>query len=175
MLVTRAATPSLRFDPSFVAQRERDVERDFRQVFPFLHLHSVVLEIGAGDCALSRRLAGDAERVYALDVCEDSMGRLGGPPNLVRRAHDGVRIPVPADTIDVAFSRHVVISQLPGICRALRDGGVYVTTSPGPAAELRAAFMDAGFSGVRFHVGGVRVPFALARALDDRFRITAVK
>jgi len=175
MLVTRSAAAPLRFDAQFIAQRDRDVEREFRQVFPFLHLHSVVLEIGAGDCALSRRLAGDAERVYALDVCEDSMGRLGGPPNLVRRAHDGVRIPLPADSVDVAFSRHVVISQLPGICHALKDGGVYLTTSPGPAAELRAAFMDAGFSAVRFHVGGLRVPFALARALDDRFRIVAVK
>ena len=173
MLVAR--TNSLRFDPRFVAQRDRDVEREFRQVYPFLDLHTVVLEVGAGDCALSRRLAGDAERVYALDVSEDAMGRLGGPPNLVRVAHDGVRIPVPADTVDVAFSRHVVISQLPGICRALRDGGVYLTTAPGPAAELRAAFMDAGFSAGRFHVGSMRIPFALARALDDRFRIVALK
>jgi hypothetical protein len=174
MLVTRTAT-SLRFDPRAIAQRDRDVERDFRQVFPFIDLRSVVMEIGAGDCALSRRLAGDAERVYALDVSEDAMGRLGGPPNLVRVAHDGVRIPVPADTVDVAFSRHLVISQLPGICHALCDGGVYLTTSPGPAAELRAAFMDAGFSAVRFHVGSVRIPYALARALDDRFRIVALK
>jgi hypothetical protein len=174
MLVTKTAD-SLRFDPRHIAQRDRDVERDFRHVFPFIDLHSVVMEIGAGDCALSRRLAGDAERVYALDVSEDAMGRLGGPPNLVRIAHDGVRIPVPADTVDVAFSRQLVISQLPGVCHALRDGGVYLTTSPGPAAELRAAFMDAGFSAVRFHVGGLRIPYALARALDDRFRITAVK
>jgi hypothetical protein len=174
MLVTRAAD-ALRFDPRRIAQRDRDVEREFRQVFPFIDLHSVVLEIGAGDCALSRRLAGDAERVYALDVSEDDMGRLGGPPNLVRIAHDGVRIPLCADSVDVAFSRHVVISQLPGICRALRDGGVYLTHAPGPAAELRAAFMDAGFSAVRFHVGTLRVPYALARALDDRFRIVAVK
>ena len=172
MLVT---TNSLRFDPRAVARRERDVEREFRQLYPFIDLHSVVLEIGADDCALARRLAGDAERVYALDVSEDAMGRLGGPPNLVRIAHDGVRIPVAADSVDVAFSRHLVISQLPGICHALRDGGVYLTTSPGPAAELRAAFMDAGFSAVRFHVGSLRVPFALARALDDRFRIVAVK
>jgi hypothetical protein len=174
MLVARTAG-QFRFDPRASAQRDRDVERDFRQVYPFIDLHSVVMEVGAGDCALARRLAGDAERVYALDVSEDAMGRLGGPPNLVRIAHDGVRIPVPADTVDVAFSRHLVISQLAGICHALRDGGVYLTASPGPAAELRSAFMDAGFSAVRFHVGGLRIPYALARALGDRFRIVAVK
>jgi hypothetical protein len=174
MLVTRTDN-ALRFDPRLIAQGDRDVQREFRLVYPFLNLHSVVLEIGAGDCALSRRLAGDAERVYALDVSEDVMGRLGGPSNLVRIAHDGVRIPVPKATVDVAFSRGLVLSQLPGICHALRDGGIYITCSRGPAAELRAALMDAGFSGVRFYVGGLRIPYMLARALDDSFRITAIK
>jgi hypothetical protein len=135
----------------------------------------VFLEIGAGDCALARRMAGDVERAYALDVSEDAMGRLGGPPNLIRIAHDGVRIPVPAASVDLAFGRQLVISQLAGICHALRDGGVYLTRSLGPAAELRAAFMHAGFSAVRFYVGSLRIPYALALALDDRFRIAAVK
>jgi hypothetical protein len=171
----RAVPAALRFDPRFIAQRDRDVEREARQLLPLLDLHSVFMEIGAGDCALSRRLAGDLERAYALDVSEDEMGRLGGPPNLVRIAHDGVRIPVAGASVDLAFSRQLVISQLPGICRALKDGGIYLATSRGPAAELRAAFMDAGFSAVRFHVGSLRIPYALALALDDVFRVTAVK
>jgi hypothetical protein len=103
------------------------------------------------------------------------MGRLGGPPNLVRVVHDGVRIPVPEGAVDVAFSRTLVISQLPGICRALKDGGVYYGHSHGPAAELRALFLDAGFSAVRFYVSGLRVPYPLARVLDDPFRIAAIK
>jgi hypothetical protein len=103
------------------------------------------------------------------------MGRLGGPPNLVRMVHDGVRIPLPEASVDVAFSRSLIISQLPGVCHALKDGGVYFTTSKGPAAELRQAFYDAGFSSLRFYVGNVRLPFLLARALDDQFRLAAVK
>ena len=168
-------TASLRFNEAQFAQRERDAEREFRSLRSVLDLTSVFLEIGAGDGVLARRVAGYADRVYALDVTDELMGRLGGPPNLVRMMHDGVRIPLPEAELDVAFSRSLVISQLPGICRALKDGGVFVTSSKGPAAELREAFLDAGFSSVRFYVGAVRVPYVLACILGDVFRIAAIK
>ena len=166
---------SLRFSEAQYAQRERDAERELKALRAVLDLHKVFLEIGAGDCALARRVAGYVDRVYALDVSDDMMGRLGGPPNLVRMMHDGVRIPLPEAEVDVAFSRHLTLSQLPGICHALKDGGVYLTASKGPAAELREVFFDAGFSRIRFYVGGLRVPYLLARVLDDTFRIEAVK
>ena len=166
---------ALRFSEAQFAQRERDAERELKGLRAALDLHKVFLEIGAGDCALSRRVAGYAERVYALDISDDLMGRLGGPPNLVRMMHDGVRIPLPEGEVDVAFSRQLTLSQLPGICRALKDGGVYLTSSKGPASELRAVFLDAGFSKLRFYVGAVRVPYLLACVLDDTFRIEAIK
>ena len=166
---------ALRFSEAQYAQRERDAERELRALRPVLDLTSVFLEIGAGDCALARRVAGYVDRVYALDVSDDMMGRLGGPPNLVRMMHDGVRIPLPEGEVDVVFSRHLTISQLPGICHALKDGGVYITASKGPAVELREVYFDAGFSRIRFYVGGLRVPYLLARVLDDTFRIEAVK
>lgn len=171
MLVDHA----LRFNEAHFAKRERDAERELKGLRSALDLHKVFLEVGAGDCALARRVAGYAERVYALDISDDLMGRLGGPPNLVRMMHDGVRIPLPQAEVDVAFSRSLTISQLPGICHALKDGGVYLTSSKGPAAELREVFYDAGFSRLRFYVGGVRVPYLLACVLDDTFRIEAIK
>ena len=174
MLVGRAAG-RFRIDAAAIDRRRQDAERELRSLRRHLALTSVLLEIGAGDCALARRAAGEVERVYALDVSEDAMGRLSGPPNLVRVVHDGVRIPVPGESVDVAFSRRLVISQLPGVLRALRDGGVYLTRSKGPAAELRAVFLDAGFSAVRFYVGPLRIPYALALFLDDPFRIAAVR
>ena len=101
MLVT---AERLRFSAEQHARRERDAERELRSLRRALDLHSVFLEIGAGDCALARRAAGYVERVYALDVSEDAMGRLGGPPNLVRVVHDGVRIPYPlARVLDDPF------------------------------------------------------------------------
>ena len=174
MLVS-SSPAALRFSAERHARRERDAERELRALKPAFDLHGVFLEIGAGDCTLARRAAGYVERVYAVDVSEDTMGRLGGPPNLVRVVHDGVRIPLPVGVVDVAFSRQLVISQLPGICHALTDGGVYYTTSPGPAAELRRAFFDAGFSALRFYVNGIRIPYPLARVLDDPFRLAAIK
>ena len=174
MLVS-SSPAALRFSADQHARRERDAERELRQLQPWLDLHGVFLEIGAGDCTLARRTAGYVERVYAVDVSEDTMGRLGGPPNLVRVVHDGVRIPLPSAVVDVAFSRQLVISQLPGICHALKDGGRYLTSSKGPAAELRAALFDAGFSALRFYVNGIRVPYLLARCLGDNFRLAAIK
>jgi hypothetical protein len=174
MLVS-SSPAALRFSAEQYARRERDAERELRQLRPDFDLGSVFLEIGASDCALARRAAGFVERVYAVDICEDTMGRLGGPPNLVRLVHDGVRIPLPCASVDVAFNRQLVISQLTGVCHALKDGGRYITFSKGPAAELRGAFFDAGFSALRFYVNGIRVPYLLARLLDDPFRLVALK
>jgi hypothetical protein len=174
MLVSPAPA-ALSFSAARHARRERDAERELRQLRSALDLHSVFLEIGAGDCTLARRAAGYVERAYAVDISEDIMGRLGGPPNLVRVVHDGVRIPLPEASIDVAFSRQLVISQLPGVCHALKDGGVYYTSSKGPASELREVFLDAGFSALRFYVNGLRIPYLLARLLGDPFRLAAIK
>ena len=174
MLVSSSPV-ALRFSAERFARRERDAERELKSLRSVFDLSSVFLEIGAGDCALARRAAGFVERVYAIDICEDTMGRLGGPPNLHRVVHDGVRIPLPYATVDVAFSRQLVISQLGGICHSLKDGGRFITTSKGPASELRKALFDAGFSAVRFYVNGIRVPYYLALFLDDPFRLVAIK
>ena len=165
----------IRIDASHIERRRRDVARQIAYLRPHLGLESVVLDVGCGDCALARRLAGEVERVYALEVSEDLMGRLGGPPNLVRMVYDGVRIPVPEASVDLVHSGRLVLSQLGGVCRAMKDGGVFLTTARGPAEEIRAALLDAGFSAVRFYVGRVRVPYLLARLLDDAFRVAAVK
>ena len=165
----------LRLDAEHIERRQRDVARQLAFLKPRLALEAVFMEIGCGDGALARKVAGEVERVYALEVSEDLMGRLGGPPNLVRIVHDGARIPVAEASVDVAYSRRLVISQLSGICRALKDGGVYWTSSDGPAAELRAVCCEAGFSRVDFYVAGLRLPYWLARLLDDPFRLAAVK
>ena len=175
MLVNHTTAGRLRFDAEAFARANRDAEREWRALRPHLDLQCIFLEIGAGDCTLARRVAGDVERVYAVDVSEDAMGRLGGPPNLVRVVHDGVRIPLPYATVDVAFSRQLVLSQLGGICHSLKDGGRFITSSKGPASELRKALFDAGFSAVRFYANGIRIPYLLARLLDDHFRLVAIK
>jgi hypothetical protein len=172
---TRGLNGKVRIDAQYIERRRRDVERQLAFLRPRVGLESVVMEVGCGDCTLAGKLAGYVERVYALEVSEDVMGRLGGPPNLVRVVYDGVRIPVPEASVELAFSGRLVLSQLAGICRALCDGGRFWTTARGPAGEIRAALLDAGFSAVRFHVGGLRVPYLLALGLEDTFRIAAIK
>ena len=174
MLVSSSPV-ALRFSAEKYARRERDAERELRSLRSVFDLSAVFLEIGASDCALARRAAGFVERVYAVDICQDTMGRLGGPPNLLRVVHDGVRIPLPHASVDIAFSRQLVISQLTGVCHALKDGGRFITFSKGPAAELRDAFFEAGFSALRFYANGIRIPYPLARLLDDPFRLVAIK
>jgi methyltransferase family protein len=166
---------SIRLDAKHIERRRRNVARQLAFLRPRVGLESVVMEVGCGDGALARQLAGEVERIYALEVSEDLMGRLGGPPNLVRMVYDGVRIAVPEGSVDLAFSGRLVLSQLGGVCRAIKDGGLFWTTARGPAAEIRAVLLDAGFSAVRFYVGALRVPYLLARLLDDPFRIAAVK
>ncbi|HEX7052834.1 MAG TPA: methyltransferase domain-containing protein [Burkholderiales bacterium] len=166
---------NIRIDAKHIERRRRNVERQLAFLRPRVSLESVVMEVGCGDCTLARKLAGYVERVYALEASEDLMGRLGGPPNLVRMVYDGVRIPVPEASVDLAFSARLVLSQLPGICRALKDGGTFWTSAKGRASEIRAVLLDAGFSAVRFYVGALRVPYPLARVLDDPFRIAIVK
>jgi SAM-dependent methyltransferase len=178
VLVAPAARPlqgRIRLDAELIDRRRRDLDRRLAFLKRRVRLESIVMEVGCGDCSLSRRLAGYVERVYALEVSEDLMGRLGGPPNLVRMVYDGARIPVPEASLDLAFGARLVLAQLPGICRALKDGGVFWTTAKRPAREIRAALLEAGFSAVRFHVGALRVPYLVARLLDDPFRIAAIK
>ncbi len=165
----------IRIDAQHIERRRRNVARQLALLRPRVDLESVVMEVGCGDCTLAAKLAGYVERVYALETSEDLMGRLGGPPNLVRMVYDGVRIPLPDAAVDLAFSGRLVLSQLGGVCRALKDGGVFWTTARGPAAEIRALLLDAGFSAVRFYVGTVRVPYLLASVLDEPFRIAAIK
>ena len=174
MLVDRTAG-RIRVDAEYIGRRSRDIARELTWLGRYFDLHTVFMHVGAGDCTLARKSAGDVERVYAIDVSEDVMGRLGGPPNMVRVVHDGVRIPVPEASVDLAYNRQLVLSQLPGICRALRDGGVYWTYANAPARELRRLFLEAGFSKLRFYVGPLRVPYLLALIIDDPFRIAAVK
>ena len=81
------------------------------------------------------RARGYVERVYVRRRVRRHHGPPGGPPNLVRVVHDGVRIPLPEGMVDVAFSR----SSSSRSCRHLprAEGRRRARHSQG-RAELRA-------------------------------------
>ncbi|MGE5095832.1 MAG: class I SAM-dependent methyltransferase [Betaproteobacteria bacterium] len=167
------------------AQDERDlgIEWDMGQLNRFLSPDCVFLEIGAGDCALARRVAQRAGFVHAVDIADQTRGPL--PENVSLGLSDGRDVPVPPESVDVAFSDQLMehlhpddaMEQLRNIHRALRPGGVYVCITPnrlyGPSdisayfddvasgfhlreytvRELRPILREAGFPHVRAYIG----------------------
>ena len=119
-------------------RRRRDIERQIRFLGRFLSLRTVYLEVGAGDCALARRVCDFAERVYAVDVsCQASMGA-PRPANFSFVFTDGCDIRVPPNSVNVVFSNQLLehlhpddaVEQLRSIHAALAPGGLYVCVTP---------------------------------------------
>ncbi len=105
---------------------------------PYLGPDTTLLEIGPGDCSLSVALAERVRQVYGLDVSEKITHRISLPSNFKLILSDGTSVPLPPDSVDVAFSNQLMehlhpddaLEQLEGICRALRPGGVYICITP---------------------------------------------
>lgn len=114
------------------------VELRMRLLSRFLHPRSVFLEVGAGDCSLSRRVAERVRNCYALDVSQEILDRSGSQPNMQTVLSDGCTVPVPEGSIDVAYSYQVMehvhpddaMEQLHNIYRGLAPNGLYLCVTP---------------------------------------------
>lgn len=113
--------------------------RYFRLMQRFLTPDTVYLEVGPGDCAFAREVAAHVRQVYAVDVSAHAMMRLGPlPANMQAIVSDGVNVPVPPGTVDVAFSSNLIehlhpddaLEQTRNVCDALRPGGIYMCITP---------------------------------------------
>lgn len=115
-----------------------EAARQFGIVRPFLHKDSVVLEIGAGSCHLSQEMARQVRHVYALDVSDEIATRIALPSNCQLVISDGISVPVPAESVDLAYSNQLMehlhpddaAEQLSNIHRALKPGGLYICITP---------------------------------------------
>ena len=105
---------------------------------PFLRPDMTFLEIGPGDCSLSLRIAKDAKKVYAVDVSDEVTKGLDLPPNFELAISDGCSIPVPENSVDVAYSHQMIehlhpedaSEQLRNLYKVLKEGGIYVCMTP---------------------------------------------
>jgi SAM-dependent methyltransferase len=105
---------------------------------PYLRPDTTLLEIGPGDCALSTAVAGQVRQVYGLDVSEEITHQISLPSNFKLILSDGTSVPLPPDSVDVAYSNQLMehlhpddaLEQLEGVYRALRPGGVYICVTP---------------------------------------------
>jgi len=104
----------------------------------FLNNESTFLEVGAGDCALSLEVAQYVKRVYAVDVSKHITQKELFPQNFELIISDGCSIPVPKNSINIAYSDQLLehlhpedaVDQLHNIYEALCPGGIYICITP---------------------------------------------
>ncbi len=115
-----------------------DVDRQLAFLRPHLRPQGVFMEIGAGDCALSLRVADLCGHVYAVDVSREIARGQTLPANCDFVLSSGCDIPVPPSSVDVAYSNQLMEhlhpddadTQLRNIHHAIRPGGKYVCVTP---------------------------------------------
>jgi SAM-dependent methyltransferase len=112
---------------------------------PFLNKDITFLEIGPGDCALSFELTRVVKQVYAVDVSDEITKTAKTPNNFHLILSDGCGVPVPPNSVNVAYSNQLMehlhpddaLEQLHHIYNALAPGGLYICITPnrlyGPA------------------------------------------
>jgi len=114
------------------------VTHQLRLLRPYLRPEIAFLEVGPGDCALSLAVAKRVRQVYGLDVSQEITNRIALPPNFKLILSDGTSVPLPPNSVDVAYSSQLMehlhpddaLEQLEGIWRAIRPGGVYICITP---------------------------------------------
>jgi SAM-dependent methyltransferase len=118
--------------------RQQNIALELQVLDRFIDPSDMILEIGAGDCLLSRQLARRARAVQAVDVSEEIAHNADNPPNLHVHVIDGVHIPVVPASITLAYSNQLMEHLHPGdaraqlaeIATALAPGGRYVVITP---------------------------------------------
>ena len=111
------------------------------QIKLFKHLlgkEITFLEVGPGDCALSLEVTKYVKQVYAVDVSDEITKDLTPPKNFRLILSDGCNIPVPKNSVDVAYSHQLMehlhpndaFEQLQNIYNVLTPGGIYICITP---------------------------------------------
>lgn len=104
----------------------------------FLDARMTFMEVGAGDCRLSLKIAPKVKQVYALDVSEQISHNEKVPGNFRLILSDGCTVPVEPGSVDLAFSHQLLehlhpedaLVQLRNLREGLKPGGSYVCITP---------------------------------------------
>jgi SAM-dependent methyltransferase len=129
--------PYLKTNPATTDKVQLDATE--RLLKRYLRKDEVFLEIGAGNLALSRRLAPRLKQVYSLDVSKEFALALGPIPKKISLIlSDGISVPLGENTVDVAYSNQLMEhlhpddaeAQLKQILRVLKPNGRYICNTP---------------------------------------------
>lgn len=104
----------------------------------FLNPKITFLEVGPGDCSLSIEVSKYAKKVYAVDVSNEIANNIIFPQNFEFLISEGCKIPVPENSINVAYSHQLMehlhpddaFTQLQNIYNALAPKGIYICITP---------------------------------------------
>jgi ubiquinone/menaquinone biosynthesis C-methylase UbiE len=118
--------------------RRTDVAKLLRIVGRFIARSDRVLEIGAGDAALSRNICSRARSVVAVDVDDALAGTKSMPQNFRYLLSDGVSLPLPDASISLAISNQLLehihpddtLAHLREVNRILAADGRYLIMTP---------------------------------------------
>ncbi len=128
--------PQLRLRDS--GERAGRVDRELHFLAPLLSSDLALLEIGAGDLALSRRLAGMVREVHAVDVASEIADGESAAANLHIYLTDGRRLPLAEGSVGLAYSNQLLehlhpddaVEHLREVLRVLAPGGRYLCVTP---------------------------------------------
>jgi SAM-dependent methyltransferase len=103
----------------------------------FIDPRTVFLEIGAGDGSLTLEVARHAQQCYALDVSREILSGVQHP-RVQTVLSDGCSVPVPANTVTLAYSFQVMehihpddaLEQLRNLFAVIAPDGSYVCVTP---------------------------------------------
>ncbi len=119
-------------------ERQQKIIQKRRLLDRFLKPEFTVMELGAGDLALSKALADSVARVFAVDISPTIMQSSDLPENVTAVLSDGTTIPLESHSVDVVFSDQLMehlhpddaIGQLAEVNRVLKPGGAYICVTP---------------------------------------------
>lgn len=102
---------------------------------PFLTSETVFMDIGAGNCKLSLEISKTVRQVYAIEASSNISHH---PANFKLIVADACSISVPENTVNIAYSRHVIehlhpddtIEHLQNVYKTVAPGGIYICITP---------------------------------------------
>ena len=115
------------------------VDRQLSHIAGHLRPDSAFLEIGCGNAAVTFAVAQRTTSIaYAVDVTDVWIDFGAAPPNFHFVETDGVEIPLPRGSVDIAYSNQLMehlhpddaADQLKEIQRILKPGGCYICITP---------------------------------------------
>lgn len=119
-------------------EKSRNTAAQMKLLRRYLSTDTTFLEVGPGDCALSLEVARHVKQVYAVDVSDEITKGPAAPDNFRLVLSDGSSIPVPPNSVNVAYSNQLMehlhpadaMVQLRGIYNALANTGIYICITP---------------------------------------------